>query len=134
MREIKFRAINTNTKKFVIGNFHYGWDLKPCIQHSISDTKFINTIIDINTLGQFTGLHDKNGKEIYEGDILKVGEFLVCEIIYIGKNVDDYGDELNCAFHAKVCKNDKIIPLDAYLKLNCFLIGNIHENSNLINQ
>ena len=81
---------------------------------------------------QFTGLHDKNGKEIYEGDILNVGENLVCEIVYVDKNVEDYGDEIHCAFHAKVYIHNKTIPLDSYLKNNCEIIGNIHENPELL--
>ena len=94
--------------------------------------RFINVIREDAIIMQFTGLHDKNGKEIYEGDILNVGENLVCEIVYVDKNVEDYGDEIHCAFHAKVYIHNKTIPLDSYLKNNCEIIGNIHENPELL--
>ena len=65
MREIKFRAITDN------GQFIYGFLLPG---GKISGKWYIvtntNTYeIDIRTLGQYTGLKDKKGKEIFEGDI-----------------------------------------------------------------
>lgn len=81
---------------------------------------------------QYTGIKDRKGKEIYEGDILKVGENLVCEIVYISDNIKDYGDEINSAFHAKLFYHDKLIPLDNYLKEESEVIGNIYETPDLI--
>ena len=119
-REIEFRA----------------WDGKRMTTSGIMfncSNGLLETPIGANMkLMQFTGLTDKNGVKIFEGDILKVGEHLTCEIIYISENVDDYGDEINCAFHAKIYKQDKTIPLDGYLKKNCRIIGNIYENKTLI--
>ena len=130
MRTIKFRAWITEAKQMIEHNvidfndFLHKTNLDGSINPSYCG--------DDDILMQFTGLYDKNGKEIYEGDILNVGENLVCEIVYVDKNVEDYGDEIHCAFHAKVYIHNKTIPLDSYLKNNCEIIGNIYENPELL--
>ena len=120
MRTIKFRIFNKKIKSYID------------IYLSAIMIDELNDLNEHLIVEQFTGLHDKNGKEIYEGDILNVGENLVCEIVYVDKNVEDYGDEIHCAFHAKVYIHNKTIPLDSYLKNNCEIIGNIHENPELL--
>lgn len=70
MREIKFRGHNGD--KFVYGDLvHeacYGKDFI-FIDNSTTGTRYS---VDPATVGQFTGLHDDDGREIYEGDIIKV--------------------------------------------------------------
>ena len=67
MRPIKFRAWNTTTKMMV--------DLKAitplAMAHGLKQDGLFIPFNEAWLLMQFTGLHDKNGKEIWEGDILR---------------------------------------------------------------
>lgn len=71
MREIEFRAKRTDNGKWVCGYYHKlneSFENKDCILEHHRNT---STIIDIKTLGQYTGLKDKNGTNIFEGDIVE---------------------------------------------------------------
>lgn len=75
-REIKFRAYNKLTKemfrvKVLEGRYVWGFD------YSQGDNPYekCHDLEENTKLMQYTGLKDKNGKEIYEGDILKYVEY-----------------------------------------------------------
>ena len=125
MREIKFRAKELNTGKWVIGDLHI-----LCVRPHIHDFLYISgkKYIDMSTIGQFTGLYDKNGKEIYEGDIIKSSHGTLHYIVY--------DNDLAC-FKAVVARYN---PLGEYetlskgwvVQFNKEVVGNIHDNPELL--
>lgn len=135
-RVIKFRGRKTNTGKLIYGYFCYDWnskgDIKPMIQNSLTEyaTSFSKSIIDIETLSQFTGLTDKNGKEIYEGDILQwissnpfsLGELRTVKVDYIQAQYWCSGRVVG-VYLAELLANER-----------CEVIGNVFENKQLLNQ
>lgn len=121
MREIKFRGKDYNNK------WRYGdlvqekWGQGKAIM--IKKDKIAWSALE-ETVGQYTGLHDKNGKEIYEGDIVK--SFFV--------DTDEAGNEIYKYYIMEV-KYDEVLcsyKIDKFMNLE--VIGNIYENKELLNE
>ena len=129
MREIKFRAMRNNGK-WVIGNYvhHFISYFDTIERHSIFLSKSENEngghwVEDIitKTIGQFTGLYDKDGKEIYEGDILDFNGLTV-EVRFV-RGV--------FAFLANGDLDEELCG-DCRTDLFAKVIGNIHDNPELL--
>lgn len=110
MRQIKFRNWNKIDNSFIF------FELKDIYYKGIFNryTDNIRTFGDVNTAQQFTGLLDKNGKEIYEGDKIKGAMYPINSFIMF--------DERYATF--KVQYGTKLVPLG----YECEVIGNIYEN------
>ena len=92
-REIKFRG-KTKDNEWVYGYYHKETSTSLALQeYGIEkiDTHYIHTVIDHlpfkvevigETVGQYTGLKDKNGKKIFEGDIVKYTDEVPYTVVF----------------------------------------------------
>lgn len=85
--------------------------------------------VDPSTLGRFTGLRDKKGKPIFEGDIL-FEKPPMNNVTYVG--YVKYDEEL-AAFRIIFENPDNVCILGSYSK-SYTVIGNIHDNPKLLEQ
>lgn len=120
-RELRFRAWDEAIKKWV-GNFWHSMDRDEELHITFTDTEKL--IIE-----QYTGLKDKNGKEIYEGDILWLKHFYSITGEDTGTAVEVYWEKEDASFTI----GDWFAPLGDLVSGNeVEIIGNIHENPELL--
>ena len=134
MREILFRGKRMDNGEWVEGFYNH----IPCGRF-MKDEHLIQTILengrigmwhDIapSTVGQYTGLKDKNGKRIFEGDIVRCGSGRICKVtFFISPGVSGFDLVPIGGFDAPP-------PHKWSLFADTEVIGNIHDNSELLEE
>ena len=141
MREISFRGKRVDNGEWAVGyltkrpsaiqiGYCSPWYISVPPRHPEDDGGFYNVAPD--TVGQYTGLKDKNGKKIFEGDIVRASwhaprrdtVYEVYEVVYS-----------KSGFFMK--RNGKLMGqvsnyISPNVNMRCEIIGNIHDNPELI--
>lgn len=138
MREILFRG-----KRIGNGEWVEGWYQPPvewgghtfgtAIAYICSEGWLDDVVVDPATVGQYTGLQDKNGKRIFEGDICRI-----CRAPEICTAVVEYKEDI-ASFIWRCNENEMLLPVDFCVARNKVgddvwveVIGNIHDNPELM--
>lgn len=122
MREILFRGKRIDNGEWVYGDY---WHLPEKNFYCISDKEF-NRKIKPETVGQFTGLTDKNGKKIFEGDIV---EFRTSLKKYYAKV---YYKKGMWSLYIKGFNGRYMLSFAVENDYGVKVIGNIHDNPELL--
>lgn len=138
MREILFRGKDNSgvlNHSWCFGSLDTTLDEQPTIIYPDRFGNRCKIIVKEHTIGQYTGLTDKNGKKIFEGDILKMecdsphGENKKERVPRIGVVVYD---EKHCQFRAKDTRYSQCLKLKRWKGDINEVIGNIHDNPELL--
>ena len=128
-RQILFRGKGVDNGEWVEGSYVRCQDLHTIVYED-NDGFYCEDKVDPKTVGQFTGLKDKNGKEIFEGDIIRELDFWDKPRNYTRQvewkdascGFEPFSDsEENCGH----CGGG-VTPGD------CIVVGNIHDNPELL--
>lgn len=121
MRTIKFRGKSIDTNEWLYGDLVHSSDMKRSAILVNDKTSYDECEVNPFTVGQFTGLYDKNRNEIYEGDILDFNGLNI-EVRFVR------------GVFALLCNGDLDQELCGDCRTDLFakIIGNIHENSELM--
>ena len=133
MREIKFRGKDLETGEWVYGSLFQSVEQYPAIAKPkpTADGKlfYCITVVDADTVGQYTGLKDRNGKEIYEGDIA----LMDYSAFNTGKDGQTYAVVRWIDYRAAFMW-DAGLNYYADMRNDVEICGNIHDNPELLEE
>lgn len=117
MREIKFKGLRTDGKGWVKGYLSRIEDVTTWVIVDWDNKTFYHVIPE--SVGQFTGLKDKNNKEIYIGDVLQTPTGIATVVWQ------------DIAVALKIPGSEDVDWEHSSYYAKCEIIGNIHENPDL---
>lgn len=125
MREILFRGKRVGDGEWVVGTLVKMGPVGYVCHFILPDyaSAFYDIEVDPATVGQYTGLTDKNGVKVFEGDILSI------------ENPHPFKPAIEIVEFSKVRWTAGVMDLDEILNgWLCTIIGNIHDNPELLSK
>lgn len=124
-RPIKFRVyikpLKRYAEKYETILYHHQCNMEPSWTVNISPEEYYGD--EDLVIEQFTGLLDRNGKEIYEGDIVQIDDHILGDFEVVWHNLG-----------WKIKRSVGYESLSAHKSEDCTVIGIIHENPELLNK
>lgn len=127
MRDIKFRGRNPYTKKWLYGSL-LKRDNHNCaiVTFETLNSPWNEIYVDDDTVGQYSDLHDCNGKEIYEGDVIR-NKANLCFYLGYDSNFARY-----VALHPFSSSIQRYLDPQMIKDGKYTIIGNMHDNPELL--
>ena len=136
MREILFKGKKRDNGEWVYGDLCQvlpGCECKFNLIFS-QDECATSSIVLPETVGQYIGLIDKNGKKIFEGDVCKFREWDNGEMCWIGHVHFEHCQFIISGGANKECPSDFYLVLSRFSPENIEVIGNVHDNPELLEE